>query len=328
MPALTQAPDQRPADAARRPGHALWEDPLGSLGKIVGALAGAGVFLYLIGVGVLWERLASAGLQPQEVIAALPRDQIAVTGAREALLLSISGAIFGLYLYAFYRLFRACERVAPAGGLRARLAGQIRQRPAVVVTAMVAAWCAPLVPLSLHSVGPMLAFLAVVFVGLRSAHRSLIGKSQDFRTSRLPWLRVVAGLSASVLIVSIAHEREFPARFATAIVSTPDSVRCGLYLGGTSDVVVLGERPSDFKGRHIVCRPRPGLPWAPRPRVATTVMIPRDRIRDLELTRGPDPREPASSILDRLGVPLDCLTPDCRIGSTRHGLLQPFGIGS
>jgi hypothetical protein len=323
MPALTQAPDRRAADAARRPGHALWEDPLGSLGKIVGALAGAGVFLYLIGVGVLWERLASAGLQPQEVIAALPRDQIAVTGAREALLLSISGAIFGLYLYAFYRLFRACERVAPAGGLRARLAGQIRERPAVIVTAMVAAWCGLLVPLSLHSLGPMLAFLAVVFVGLRSAHRSLIGKSQDFRTSRLPWLRVVAGLSASVLIVSIAHEREFPARFATATVFTRDSVRCGLYLGATSDVVVLGERPGKFD-QGEACEEH-GIV---APRVATTLMIPRNRIKDLELTRGPDPREPASSVLDRLGVPLDCLTPDCRIGSTRYGLLQPFGIGS
>ena len=318
---------QRAASAAGTSGKALWEDPLSSLGKLVGALAGAGVFLYLIGVGVLWQRLAGADLHPEEVIAALPRDQIAVTGAREALLLSISGAIFGCYLYAFYRLFRASERVAATDGFRARLAGQIRERPAGIVTAMVAAWCALVVPLSRHDVGLILAFFAIVFVGLRSAHRSLIGKSQDFRTSRVPWLRVVAGLSASVLVVSIAHQREFPDQFPIARVVVQGGTKlCGLYLGGTNDVVVLGQRPRDF-GRGGVCSHKAVVRDAPSPHGATTLLIARNRIERFMLTSGPKPSPPASSLLRRLGVPLDCISPDCQVGSTRRGVLEPFGVG-
>ena len=321
-------PTQRAADAAPTSGQAaLWEDPLGSLGKIVGALAGAGVFLYLIGVGVMWQRLARADLHPEEVIAALPRDQIAVTGAREALLLSISGAIFGLYLYAFYRLFRASERVAARDGLWARFGGQIRERPAAIVTVMVAAWCALFVPLSRHGLGLMLAFLAIVFVGLRSAHRSLIGKSQDFRTSRVPWLRVVAGLSGSVLVVSIAHQREFPDPFPTAAVVVQGGTKlCGLYLGSTNDDVVLGQRPRDF-GHGGVCRDKAAVRSGPGPHGATTLLIARNRIERFMLTSGPKPNPPASSLLRRLGVPLDCLSPDCQVGSTRRGVLQAFGVG-
>lgn len=59
------------------PGVAL-KDPAASIGKIIGALAGAGLFLYLIGAMVLWQRLSRAHLQADEVIGAIPRDQVAV----------------------------------------------------------------------------------------------------------------------------------------------------------------------------------------------------------------------------------------------------------
>ena len=66
---------------------------------------------------------------------------------------------------------------------------------------------------------------------------------------------------------------------------------------------------------------------AGRPHGATTLLIARNRIERFMLTSGPKPNPPASSLLRRLGVPLDCLSPDCQVGSTRRGVLQAFGVG-
>ena len=306
------------APTAPTSGQTLWADPLGSFGRVVGALAGIGVFLYLIGVVVLWQRLASQGLHPREVIAVLPRDQVAVTGAREALLLAISGAISGLFLYASYRLFRASERFAAMHGVQARFARWLRERPAVLLTALIAAWGALVLPITVDGVVLGLVFLTIAFIGIRSAHRSLIGQSQDFRTSRVPWLRVAAGLSSSVLVASIAHQREFPDRFSTArVVGADGKPQCGLYLGATSDAIVLGQTRGPF-GSGTLCDGQP------RTDQARTLLVARARIEQLILTTGPDPKPPASSLLRRLGVPLDCISLDCQIGSERHGILQPF----
>jgi hypothetical protein len=48
--------------APEPPQRVALKDPFGSFGKVVGAVAGAGVFVYLIGVVVMWERLAAAHL--------------------------------------------------------------------------------------------------------------------------------------------------------------------------------------------------------------------------------------------------------------------------
>jgi hypothetical protein len=309
--------------AAPDSGRALWADPLGSFGKVVGALAGLGVFLYLIGVVVMWTRLEAEDLQPQEVIAALPRDQIAVAGAREALLLAVSGAIFAGFLFIFYRLFRASERFAGTQGVAARVAHWLRERPAVFLTALIGTWAALVLPITPDGIVLGILFLTIVFVGIRSAHRSLIGESQDFRTSRVPWLRVAAGLSSSVLVVSIAHQREFPDRFSTATVfaSGPRSI-CGLYLGASSDVIVLGQTPALFAPRGV-CAGSVGAV-----REATTLLVARIQVKRLVLTSGPPDKIPASSLLRRIGVPLDCISPDCRIGTKRYGILEPFGRDS
>ena len=118
------------------PTRALLEDAFGSFGKVVAAVTGAGIFLYLIGVAVLWLRLAAAGLQEQEVIAAIPRDQVAVLGAREALLSTLSGILFALFLYAFFRLFRVSEQLHTTKGVRGVLARWMRDRPALLLTVL------------------------------------------------------------------------------------------------------------------------------------------------------------------------------------------------
>ena len=60
-------------------------------------------------------------------------------------------------------------------------------------------------------------------------------------------------------------------------------------------------------------------------RAQLSLLIARNRIERLSLTTGPDPKPPASSLHRRLGVPLDCISPDCQVGSDRDGILHPFG---
>jgi hypothetical protein len=92
------------------------------------------------------------------------------------------------------------------------VAAQIRARPALIVTAMVAAWCGLVVPLSRHDLGLMLAFLAVVFVGLRTAHR----------------------------------EHRPPPRERQGCSFGSATRRFAVCTSATNDVVVLGQRRRDF----------------------------------------------------------------------------------
>jgi hypothetical protein len=172
---------------ATSPARALLEDAPGSFGKAVAAVAGAGIFLYLIGVAVLWLRLAAAGLQEQEVVAAIPRDQLAVLGAREALLSTISGILFALLLYAFFQLFRVSQQLLTTKGVRGVLARWMRERPALMLTVIIGGWCVLFVPLDTPGTLFLILFLANIYFGFRSAHRSLIGELPDFRTSVRPW---------------------------------------------------------------------------------------------------------------------------------------------
>lgn len=288
-------------------------DPLGTFGRVIAATAGAGVFLYLIGVGVLWQRMAREGLQQQEVIAAMPRDQLAVAGAREALVSAVSAAMFGLILYALLRAFRSSQRATATSGLRGWIACQMRDRPAALVTVLIAITATLIGPLSAAGAGFLVLFLATVFVGIRSAHRSLIGESQDFGASPLPWLRVALGLSTAVFIVSVARQSEFPDRFATATVIPKQGCALrGLYLGATSDGVALG-RVARVEG-------------CGNGRQANTLIIAGDEIRRVSLRDGPLPRRPSKSILHRLGLgaAFECIFPVCQVGGGRHGLFDLF----
>jgi hypothetical protein len=310
-----------PAQRLASPTRALLDEALGSFGKVVAALAGAGLFLYLIGAAVLWQRVDRAGLQAQEIVAAIPRDQLAVAGARDALLSLVAAALFGVFLYACYRLFRKSQQAMTTDdGIRDLPARWMRDRPALVVTTVVGIAFAPLVPLSASSVLFLALFLANLFLGARSAHRSLIGELRDFRTSLVPWLRVATGLTVAVFLVSVWRPSEFPDPFPSATVTLLDAAvsddetgadkgkKCGLYLGSTSDAIILATS---------LC-----APTAATTEAATVVA--RDRIANIELTRNL-PEEPSASLLQRLvGVQAVCIPPVCQLGHERYTVLQPF----
>jgi hypothetical protein len=291
------------------------KDPFGSFGKVVGAVAGAGVFVYLIGVVALWQRLAGAHLPAREVIAAIPREQVAVLGAREVFVSAIAGGLSALYLYAFYRLFRVSERAVAAGGVRGRLLHRMREHPAAVVTAVVAV-LGVAAPFDAHGVVLFVAFLANTYLGVRSAHRSLIGELPDFRTSVRPWLRVVAGLAIAVFIISLARQHAFPEQFSVAKINGAGlSHDRYLYLGSTDNAIVTGRQPDPTGPR---CPTRGHRP-------AETLVIPYSGFKHITLTNGPRPCRAPSSILRFLGLAkIECIAVICDYGDDRISLLGHF----
>ncbi|MDQ3676499.1 MAG: hypothetical protein M3401_06795 [Actinomycetota bacterium] len=295
-------------------------DPLDSIRKLVGAVAGAGVVLYVIGVSVLWQRLARADVQAQDVITAIPREQLAVAGAREALVSLIAGTVFGLLCYATYRVYDGSRRAAASNGVLGRGARWMRQRPAVVVTLAVAGSCLPVGPFSADGLFFLVMFLALVFLGTRSVHRSLIAEPQEHRGSRLPWLRVLAVLSAAVLLVSILRQREFPDPFSCASIAVGDNHEyTGLYLGLTSDVIILGRGRSAAVppcSSDSITKSTTAIP------PGTTLVVPRSELEQVRLTDGPQPPAPTRSLLGEIGIPLQCVSPICQWDGDRRSILQ------
>lgn len=309
-------------DAGRSRG--LLADPLGSLGKVIGLAAGAGAFLYLIGVAVLWQRLGSAGLPEQEVLATIPRDQIAAAGIQEALLSAIAAALFGVGGFAGYQVFRLSERLATAAGPVGWAARGLAAHPVLALTAAMAALCLPLGPLSLIGLVFLGVTLVLVYFAARSAHRSLISESRDFHTSPTPWIRLAAALAAAVFIVSVVRQHEFPEELPVATITYVEgegkpfegAETCGLYLGTSSDSVILGlptnQRFARRCGREPVER-------------ATTLVVARSTIASVALTEQDPPPQRAASLVARLGVlALECVSPVCRFDDESWSVLELF----
>jgi hypothetical protein len=321
------------AQPVQSPARALVDGALGSLGKVVAAAAGAGVFLFLIGAAVLWRRVEDIGLQAQEIVSAIPRDQLAVAGARDALLSVVAGIVFGFFLHACYRVFRASQQVERSDGVGGRLARWMRERPAVVVTVVVAFGTWPFIPFDWGSALFHTLFLVNLFLGARSAHRSLTGEARDFRTSLVPWLRVALGLSIAVFLVSVWRPSEFTDRFPIATVTLEQVAGaakaaepvCGLYLGSTSDAVILAATAPP-PGAKQETKPSKTCPPS-RQTTGAAIIVARDKIAQIALTRQQLLR-PSPSLLRRLGVaPLECVAPVCQWKRKRFSALKPFGGG-
>lgn len=296
------------------------EGLLVTYGKVASGLAGAGIVLYVIGVVVFWERLASRGFQAQEVIATLPREQIAVAGAREALVSAVAGAIGALVLYGVYRLLGTGE-VAGTRGVRAWLAKRMREHVAGTVTGLIFFLSVLIGPVTVTDIVCLPLFLLITFFGVRSIQRSLRIDKFAFKNHVRPWIVVTAGLVAAVFVVSVARQAEFPDQVALATVELDSGTVCGLYLGATSDVIVLGQ-PQDY----LVDFPKSGCGKDTKGAPATTLLVARRQIKRLSLTYPvKPPRAPTSSVLRAIGVPIDCIVPECQIGPKRWGVQELFG---
>jgi len=304
---------QAPGSGIPQSPGSLLGDPLTSFGKAVGLIAGAGVFVYVVGVVAFWQRMDDAGLQPQEVVASIPRDQLAVAGAREASLSLITGAAFALCLLGVYRAYARSRRSGASSGVGGRFATWMGDHAAGVVTAFFGVSCALVMPLSPANVLLLAVCLLTVYVGGSSARRRLKDDPRAYRTSIMAWAELAVGLSIAVFVVGFMRQREFPGGFACATVRLQDAApERALYLGSTADAIIVG-RPA--RGSPGVC----GALGASRP---STVLVSRARIRQLELSAGPPPHPPSGSLLRKLGIPLECVSPVCRWRGDTFGVLD------
>ena len=219
------------------------------------------------------------------------------------------------------------------------LGTQFVRHPATVITVPLTIWCLLVLPLNLPSLLFIALFLADVFLGVRSAHRTLLSSTESYATSLRPWLRLAVGLAIAVFLGSVARQREFPERFSVARIVTDSGARagaaeeavCGLYLGSTSDTIILGLPRTKSESTNAVadgeCNSdttmKQATATAEAPK-ATTLLVGRDKITQITLTSGSKPRAPERSLLRRIGVPLECISPLCQIGQRRISLLQPF----
>jgi hypothetical protein len=173
----------------------------------------------------------------------------------------------------------------------------------------------------------LVLFLINLYFGMRSAHRSLIGELPGFRTSQRPWWRVALGLGIAIVIASLARQNEFPEQFAVAQVhfkpgtKIAADLRTGylLYLGATPDTLVLGQPGAIKKG--------PDCTTTILPQPTRTLLVSRSSVESIELADGQQPCRPPSSLLRRLGIPIECIAPVCEVGNKRRSFLSPFASG-
>src|ERR1044072_2486330 len=118
-------------DAAGKVGKGISDRLSSSLdnsGKALSAVAGVGVFFFAAGYFVQWQRFRRGGLPPEELLAMLPKGQIAAAGVTEVF---ISLVILGWGLVAIAGLTQ--DRSGGLGGFVNRLFSRELLFPTVVV---------------------------------------------------------------------------------------------------------------------------------------------------------------------------------------------------
>jgi hypothetical protein len=286
-----------------------------SLGKVVAAIAGAGVFFYLAGLFVMWQRLKKEGLPSEEGLSVLPRDQVAIAGVREVVLSLISAAlllfVLGFVLVHAARLFAKLQRnVASTPPTRA---ARSRSRRAFSWFAeRIALWSLLILltllvfPLSRAGIAAALTLAGLFYYSVRLTQHC-VKENQAF-----PLWRVGIAVLVAVVVLSVAREHDFPSQFTpvTAVMVHGKAFN-GVYVGASADDILVGQRRIDLAGESVK---------GPR-----LLVLSRDSVKRLRLRRSSNILPKAKSLLGRFGLDLTCIPPECRLGNSRIGSYQSGG---
>ncbi len=278
--------------------------------KIAGAVAGSVVFVYLIGGGVMWNRLHASGLPSEEVLTALPQPKLLVVGILQLVTAGLIAAVLlPVGLAARSRLQKPRTR-------RETIVGLI---PLVVLAAVLLT-----VPVSAWGLFWVVALILLVFA---------LPKLRQWP----PWVTVVIVIVVAT-VLTFTRENEFPTPFPRATVvlkataerektpvigaatvplkKHPELQRevplliSGRYVASTSDNVYVGVKDSETQRLEQLLGER---------QPESLVVVPRDQVAQLVLKSERAPEPPTDSILSWLGVPVVCLVPACRIDTERVG---------
>jgi hypothetical protein len=261
--------------------------------KVVAGVAGFGVFFFVAGYFIQWQRLKKADLPAQDGLALLPNEQIAAAGVREIFISVLFGAFFLFFLgFALLWLTRFARK-------RQGRLWRLLSSDALFLGIVLGALTVLLMPLSTAGLIAGFTVVAVLAFGLVTIDRFLDDESKG--AADFPLWRIAVAVAIVALVLSVARQREFPETLpaVTVIAKSRPTVE-GLYVGSNSDAVLA----------------RVQVPGEP----AKLAVFERNDVLRFRLQKG-DPVNPESeSLLGKLGISFVCLPPECLAGEdTRIG---------
>jgi hypothetical protein len=296
-------------DAANKVGRGISERVTSSLdntGKALAAVAGVGIFFFAAGYFVQWQRFKRGGLPPEEVMALLPKGQVAAAGVKELFIsLVFGGALVGIAGWGMVTAARLTQgKTKGLGGFVNRLFS----RELLFPTAVVGGFALLIVPWD--KAGVIVAFIltALFLCMLFLVQRFLTGGSD----AKFPLWQMCLAVALTAIALTGARLWEYPEPRAEAIVVLDDgSTIEGAYVGSDSGKILIRRR---------------GKP--PYLTMLSSDEIERMRIWKSTFAFKRDPSLADRVILQGLfNAELDfsCIPPECRWGdNTRFGPSSAF----
>jgi hypothetical protein len=261
-------------------------------------VAGVGVFFYATGYFVQWQRFKRGGLPPEELLALLPRGQIAAAGVKELFISLVFGgallAILGWGLVAVARLTEGRTK-----GLRG-FVNRLLSRELLFPTAVVGTLTLLIVPWGKAGVFVAVILTALFFCALFLVQRFLKG-GED---AKFPLWQLSLAVGLSAIVLTGARQWEFPEpRPKATVYFDSGATLTGTYVT-SDDNKVLIRRGGD-------------------PPYLTA--LDRGEIKRVKLWKSTYAFPRAPSLLDRfahavIGTDLEfsCIPPECRWGYNRR----------
>jgi len=284
--------------AAGEVGQGLRERVSASLdntGKALSVAAGVGVFFYAAGYFVEWQRFKKGGLPSEQLLALLPRGQIAAAGVKELFIsLVVGGALLALLGWGWVALVRATKKRRDTSPWADHL-NRLLSRELLFPTVVVGILTLLIVPFGKAGLIVAAILTLLFYYMLRLVNGFL---HADGRHVKFPIWQFALAVGLAAIVLTGARQWEFPEpRPEAEVVLKDDTVLAGTYVAADGDKLLIRR-----KGRP------PQL-----------MVLSRGEIDRLRFWRSSFsfPREP--SLLDRAlhglfgtEINLSCIPPECR----------------
>jgi hypothetical protein len=307
-----QPPPLAKPDAARKVGEGLRErvgETIDDTGKLLAAIAGAGIFFFGAGYFVEWQRFKRGGLPPEEILPLIPKSQVAAAGVRELVISIFFGVlVLAILGWASVRLARwATGRTGRATRLprmRRELA-KVYTVEGAVPSLILGGLIFLFVPFGWAGVIVTVVLTLLLFYSLRLLNSYLRELASENAATFPLWRLLVAAALAAVVLTGV-RQREFPETRAHVYVTlTNHTTIKGSYVGSDSDEV-------------LVRLNNPG-------RQPQLLVLDRGEIAGMRLEKGQYIFPTSSSVFGKaFGVEFSCIPPECRAGDSRIGISTLF----
>ena len=306
---MPETPPLAKPGAVRDVGAGLRErlsESLDTAGKVLVALAGAGIFFFAAGYFVEWQRFKRGGLPPDEILPQISKAQVAAAGVRELVISFFFGALVIAVLG--WGAIRIANWATHTPDRPSRFRGTVAHAlssDALVPSLAFGALTLLFAPFNWAGVVVAVVLSLLLYYSLRLIARYLRDLAQDENTSFPLWRPVIAaGIAAIVL--SGARQREFPeVRPHVLVVLHGGREVAGSYAASDSDSVLIRFRKGQQQPQLLILR--------------------RSNVEKLLLEKGKYVFPAEKSIFGEIfDTKFACIPPECRAGNARVGISTLF----